>query len=149
MKSEVGGHVGKGRKKRKMPPFKPSYSSNEMLTVEGSDGSKCMKQEFVAFVATALSSVPALCELREQGPIMWNNQFCTKSVRGRRSCCCCTSFEYESPKKTYFIQSAAFHMYILFIYYSLKGKGAQRRRRDEKENDNDKEKGSGLPGAHL
>lgn len=99
-----------------MPPFKSCYSSNEMLTVEGSDRSKCMKPEFVAFVATALSSVPALCELREQGPIMWNNQFCTKSVRGRRSCCCCggggTSFEYESPKKTYFIQSAAFPMYI-------------------------------------
>lgn len=33
--------------KRKMPPFQLSYSSNEMLTVEGSNRSKCMKPELV------------------------------------------------------------------------------------------------------
>lgn len=110
-----------------MPPFKPSYGSNEMLTVEGSDRSKCMKPEFVAFVATALSSVPALCELREQGPIMWNNQFCTKSVRGRRSCCCCccTSFEYESPKNVFHTICSISHVRIIYLLLFLeKGRHA-------------------------
>lgn len=124
-----------------MPPFKPSYSSNEMLTVEGSDRSKCMKQEFVAFVATALSSVPALCELREQGPIMWNNQFCTKSVRGRRSCrCCCrTSFEYESPKNVFHTICSISHVHIIYLLF-LKRESVRQRRTDEEENNRDKEK---------
>lgn len=110
----MGGEKHVGKEKRKMPPFKASHSSNEMLTVEGSDRSKRMKPEFVAFVATMLSSIPALCELREQGPIMWNNQFCTKSVRGRRSCCC-NSFEYESLKCISYNLQLFTCMYFLFF----------------------------------
>lgn len=43
----VGGERDVGEEKRKMPPFQLPYSSNEMLTVEGSNRSKCMKPELV------------------------------------------------------------------------------------------------------
>lgn len=43
----VGGERHVGEEKRKMPPFQLPYSSNEMLTVEGSNRSKCMKPELV------------------------------------------------------------------------------------------------------
>lgn len=35
------------RRKKKNAPFQLPYSSNEMLTVEGSNRSKCMKPELV------------------------------------------------------------------------------------------------------
>lgn len=96
-------------------------------------------------MAALLSSIPALCEHREQGPLMWNNQFGTKSDGGRRSCCC-TSFQYESPKCiSYNLQ--LFKCLYFYYFFSLGeevGNAMMEGRRK-----GGVKKGSRLPGAYL
>lgn len=76
--------------------------------------------------------MPALCEHREQGPLMWNNQFCIKSFRGRRSCCC-TSFQYESPRDFSYNLQLFKRLYLYFFFF--------RREEVRKEAMEDKHKG--------